>query len=448
MKIHFHTFGCKLNQAETEELEEKFKVQNWQIVDKTKANIHFINACVVTQKAEKEVRQLIHLVKRKFPNCFLVVAGCFTPEMKVKEKQNVDLWLNNSGKERINELILEKLYKFNSSKDIQKRISQTRTRALIKIQSGCQHYCAYCIVPFLRKKVVSRLVKNIIQEIKKKEKQGYQEIVLVGTNIGLYSDPKKSLNLTDLLKEILTKTSISRIRLSSLWPTNINSELISLIKKSPRICPHFHLSVQSASDKILKRMNRQYTRADLEKIIKKIYQIPNVNLTTDIIVGFPGETDSDFTQTMEFVQKSKILKVHVFRFSPRPKTKAADFKEQISEQAKQIRSRELIKLGEKVSQQRRKDFLDKQFSVLIEALGRSPTGEAKQGTYWQGLTSNYLKIFVHPVRSSRQNCSSFDNSKFTSNGVQSDEDLSNQIIKVKLTELYQDGIRGEIKSFV
>jgi len=410
MRIVFHTFGCKLNQAETEELEKKFKDQDWQIVNKkTQANVHFINACVVTQKAEKEVRQLIHLVKRKFPNCFLVVAGCFTPWMKVKEKQNVDLWLKDQEKQKIGKILLKGLEKNFLIKKSKIKVEK-RTRSLIKIQSGCQHYCTYCIVPLLRKKVVSCSIKNIIQEIKRKEEQGCQEIVLVGTNIGLYTDPQKNLNLTDLLKEILQKTSIPRIRLSSLWPTNINSELISLIKKEPRLCPHFHLSVQSASNEILKRMNRQYTQANLNKIIKKIYQIPNVNLTTDMIVGFPGETDSDFTQTLEFVQKSKFLKVHIFRFSPRLKTRAADFKEQISEQVKQRRSRELIELGEKVSQQRRKDFFGQQFSVLIET---------KQGRYWQGLTSNYLKVFI-----------------------QSKKDLTNKIIQVKLVRLYKDGIIG------
>ena len=165
MRIHFHTFGCKLNQAETEELEKRFKDQDWQIVDKTKANIHFINACVVTQKAEKEVRQLIHLVKRKFPCCFLVVAGCFTPEMKVKEKQNVDLWLEDQEKQKIERILLKGLEKKSSIKKSKIKVKK-RTRSLIKIQSGCQHYCTYCIVPFLRKKVVSRSAKNIIEEIK------------------------------------------------------------------------------------------------------------------------------------------------------------------------------------------------------------------------------------------------------------------------------------------
>jgi len=184
MRIHFHTFGCKLNQAETEELEEKFKNQGWQIVDKVKANVHFINACVVTQKAEKEVRRLIHLVKRKFPNCFLVVAGCFTPEMKVKEKQNVDLWLKDQEKQKIGKILLKGLEKRFSTKKSKIKVKK-RTRSLIKIQSGCQHYCTYCIVPLLRKKVVSRSIKNIIQEINRKDEQGCQEIVLVGTFIGL-----------------------------------------------------------------------------------------------------------------------------------------------------------------------------------------------------------------------------------------------------------------------
>jgi len=419
MRICFHTFGCKLNQAETEELEKKFKNQNWQIADKRmQADVHFINACVVTQKAEKEVRQLIHFIKKRFPNCFLVVAGCFTLEMEVKEKQNVDLWLKNQEKQKIGKILLNGLKKRSFIKESKIKVKK-RTRSLIKIQSGCQHYCSYCIVPFLRKKIISRSVKNIIQDIREKEEQGYQEIVLVGTNIGLYTDIKKGFNLIDLLKEILIKTNIPRIRLSSLWPTNINTELLSLTKKESRLCPHFHLSVQSASNKILKMMDRQYTQVNLNKIIKKIYQIPNVNLTTDMIVGFPGETDLDFTQTMEFVKKSKFLKVHVFRFSSRPETKAADLKEQISEKTKQKRSIELIKLSEKVGQERKIYFLNHKFSVLVETLVRSPMGEAKQGRYWQGLTSNYLKVFI-----------------------QSKDNLKNKIVNVKLVRLYKDGIIG------
>ena len=460
MTICFHTFGCKLNQAETQALKEKFKNQDWQITRPgVRADVHVINSCVVTQKAEKEVRQIIHQIKRQDSNAFLVVIGCYTSGLKVKEKQSVDLWIDNSEKERTDELILEKLYskrfgfgisdfeKFNSFKDIQKRIGQSRTRALIKIQSGCQHYCTYCIVPFVRKKVSSRSARQVIQEIKQKQEQGRQEVVLVGTNIGQYKGLLQSdcnrhnrqrVDIVSLLKEILKQTTVPRIRLSSIWPTRVNSELIKLIKNNSRICPHFHLSIQSASDKILKRMNREYTQEDLKRIIKKIYRISKINLTADIIVGFPGEKDSDFQRTLKLVQWARFLKVHVFRFSSRPNTKAWLFKDQVLEKTKQVRSKKLIKLSELVGQKQKNKFIGQVFPVLIEA---------KQGRYWQGLTSNYLKVFVHPVRgrSPEGDRASLLRGS-ASNGVQSNKDLSNQIIKVKLLELYQDGMIGEIDS--
>ena len=410
MIICFHTFGCKLNQVETEELEKEIENQGWQAVgSKAQANVHLINACVVTQKAEREVRQLIHQIRRQSSGCFLVVAGCFTPEMKIREEKNVDLWLDNQEKQRTGQILLKNI-RNKPDQSISKLGVKKRTRSLIKIQSGCQHYCTYCLVPFLRGKISNQPAEQIIQRIKNKEEQGWQEVILVGTNIGLYTDQKRDIDLNGLLKQILKRTTIPRIRLSSIWPTNINPELIFLMKNNPRICPHFHLSIQSASDKILKSMNREYTRADLKRVVNEIYQIPNVNLTADIIVGFPGEKDSDFEQTIRFVQWAKFLKVHVFRFSSRPKTKATLLKGQILEKVKQVRSRELIKLSEKVSQERKKDFLKHQNLVLIEI---------KQGKYWQGLTSNYLKIFI-----------------------QSKKNLENKIIQVKLVRLYKDGIIG------
>lgn len=410
MIARFYTFGCKLNQAETRELKEKFKKNDAEITEAdAKADSWVINACVVTQKAEREVRQMIHKIRRNFPKSLLVVTGCFTREMREKERENVDLWADNKEKQNLDKILFKKTNK--KSKKIFEEL-KTETRSLIKIQSGCRHYCRYCAVPFLRQEIFSRPTKEIVQEIKQKEKQGYKEIVLVGTNIGSYYSEKEKSDLVGCLKEILSRTRILRIRLSSIWPTKINDRLIYLFK-DPRLCPYFHLSVQSASDKVLKRMKREYTKSDLRKVVKRLRRIPDINLTADFIVGFPGETNSDFQKTKAFVKWAGFLKIHVFRFSPRSGTQAAGFKDQISERTKRIRSKELIKLGENIGRKQRTGFLGKTFSVLIES---------KQDSCWRGLTQNYLKVFV-----------------------KSNKNLAGKIIKVKLLELYKDGIKGKIK---
>lgn len=408
MIARFYTFGCKLNQAETRELKEKFRKRGWRITEsEAEADSHLINVCAVTQKAEREVRQMIHKIRKDFPESLLVVTGCFTREMREKEEKNVDLWLDNKEKQNLDKILQLKADKKTTRKSEEKK----EIRSLIRIQSGCRHCCRYCLVPFLRQEVFSRPAKKIIREIKKKEKQGCKEAVLVGTNIGSYYSEKEKSDLVDCLKEILSRTEIPRIRLSSIWPTKINERLISLFK-NPRLCPYIHLSVQSASDRILKRMKREYALSDLQKVVKRLRKIQDLNLTADFIVGFPGETDSDFEKTKEFVKEAGFLKIHVFRFSPRPGTKAAGFKDRVSEKTKRIRSRELIELGGNVGKKQKIRFSGRTFPVLIES---------KEGLYWCGLTQNYLKIFV-----------------------KSGKNLAGKVVKAKLFELYQDGIKGKI----
>jgi threonylcarbamoyladenosine tRNA methylthiotransferase MtaB len=419
MNICFCTFGCKLNQAETQILEEKFSQQGWiKTRNIFQAKVCLINSCVVTQKAEKEVRQKIHQIKKNNPLCFLVVAGCFTKEMKQKEGEKVNLWVKNKEKENLDQK-LSLIFKPGIKKpDLKPKYFPTR--ALIKIQSGCLNYCSYCLVPWMRNELISRPQKDILEEILEKERQGFREVVLVGTNIGLYSCPESNVDLTGLLKNILEKTTNLRIRLSSLWPTQVKKDLISLIKKDLRLCHHLHLSIQSASSEVLKKMNRSYTARDLRKIIKKLKKIKELNLTADFIVGFPGETSKDFKKTKNLVKKGQFLKIHVFRFSNRPQTKAALMKEIISSKEKQKRSQELIRLAERVSRKRRKNFLDKEDYVLLEQ---------KIGEYWQGFTPNYLKVFIPEKKLSRFN---------------NQDDLRNKIKKVKLGEIFQDGIKGEL----
>jgi threonylcarbamoyladenosine tRNA methylthiotransferase MtaB len=397
------TFGCKLNQAESEDLKEILKEKGYQVVsenwlknqkDKKEVGFFIINACSVTTKAEREVIQKINQIKRIWPNSYLVVTGCFIS----KENKNVNLWIER-------EKLLKKISQlkpFNKEETIDK---ETRTRALIKIQDGCDRFCTFCIVPFLRKNLWLKDETSIIEEIKEKEKKGYKEVVLVGANL-------EKINLVNLLKRILKETNIPRIRISSLWPTAVNNDLINLIKKEPRICPHLHLSIQSGSDRILKKMNRNYKIKDVLKIIKKIKEIPNLNLTADIIVGFPSEKEEDFLKTISLVKKVKFLKVHVFRYSKRPFTPASKFLDQVEEKIKKKRSKILIDLCQKISEQVKRKYLNKKFLVLFEN---------KKDNYWTGLTSNYLRVYT-----------------------KSKKNLANQILKVKLIKLFKDGLYGKI----
>jgi threonylcarbamoyladenosine tRNA methylthiotransferase MtaB len=286
---------------------------------------------------------------------------------------------------------------------------------LIKIQSGCLNYCSYCIVPLVRKRIVNRPSQDIIYEILRRQKQGFKEVVLVGTNISTYFCPNSKITLTGLLEKILVETSIERIRLSSFWPTHLEKKLINLIAEQPRLCNHLHLSIQSASNSVLKQMNRNYTEEDLDKIISQLKKNKDLNLSADFIVGFPGETNLDFKKTKKLVKRAKFLKIHVFRFSKRPGTKAEQMKESISEKEKQKRSKALITVGDKISRKRRKYFINQSRMVLFE--------NKRQG-YWQGFTENYLKVFV-----------------------ENKNNLKNQIIRVKLKKVFKDGIIGQINAF-
>jgi threonylcarbamoyladenosine tRNA methylthiotransferase MtaB len=386
-----------------------FKVVTWP----QKAALYIINTCSVTAKAERETRQIISQIKKKYPKSLILVTGCFVD----KNNRLVDFWQKN--KKKIIE-ICQKIDKQKIKKAVGKLLDRdSRTRVFIKIQDGCHQFCAYCIVPFLRGKPKSRAVLPLLTEIKEYEKLGGQEIVLVGTNIGEYGSNvrcqifhTKTVDLEVLLRLILERTEIKRIRLSSLWPTKITKSLISLFQKNRRLCPHFHLSIQSASDQVLKLMGRNYTKADVEGAVKMIKKIPDAILTADFIVGFPGESERDFKETYNFIKKQKFFRLHIFRYSKRPWTRAEKMPDQVPEKIKKERSQKLIELGKKLNQEIREKFLNKTYPVLFEQ---------KTGQFWQGLTPNYLKVFVK----SRKN-------------------IKNEIYNVHLFKLYKDGILGKI----
>lgn len=400
-KISFIAFGCKLNQAETLTWQEKFSYYGVKIVaEKQKPDLIIINACAVTAKAERELRQKINQLKRTHLRAKIVLTGCYLAKNKL-----VDY---SVAREKLTSLILKLIGK--TKKPLPPSAPSGRTRALVKIQDGCNNFCAYCIVPFLRGRLKSKSVKNIIQEIKRREGQGNQEVVLVGTDLQKFGDQKR--DLVYLLRQILKQTKIPRIRLSSLWPTAINQALINLFKNNPRLCPHFHLSMQSGSDRILKLMGRHYTVKSVLGLIKKMRIIPNLSLTADLIVGFPGETDKDFQQTIKFVQVAKLLKIHVFKYSLRPGTQAAKMVSQISEAIKKQRSQELARMGREISEKIKQKYLHKTIQVLVEN---------KKDRLWTGLTSNYLRVYFRSAK-----------------------DLRNQLMAVRLMRLRRDGFYGKM----
>lgn len=376
MKFKIITFGCKLNQAESERISASLVYQGFAL--DSHPDFFIVNACAVTHKAVRESRQKISQLKRKYPQAKIIVTGCLAD----KKWNGVDLWVANQNKEdMLNKLkyLFPKVPKMAGAKDIKQNNLCQKNRAFIKVQTGCNNFCTYCIVPFLRGGPVSLTATKIIQEIKQKEFQNFKEIVLTGVNIGLYR-----LGLPNLLKKILKQTTISRIRLGSLWPTHITDDLIRIYSEDSRLCPHFHLSIQSGSNRILKLMARNYTRAQIFKIIRQCRRkIPNINFSADIIVGFPGENNKDFKDSCQLVKDIGFSKVHVFKYSARPGTKAAAMSDQIDEKTKKQRSQALIELADKVAKKIVKKFQNKKLPVLWED---------KKNGYWYGYTDNYIRV--------------------------------------------------------
>lgn len=387
-KYKIITFGCKLNQAESAKISADLNLSGLEY-NASQPNIIIVNLCAVTQKAVKEGRQKISHLRRKYPQAKIVATGCIAEN----NWPGVDMWVKKETILKSAAQLIGQGSKFSDKKDSHRtprrkllgvNLLNLRSRALIKIQTGCNNFCSYCIVPFTRgSQLVDTPPEKIIEQILAKEKQGFKEVVLTGVNIGLYGKNTKT-NLVKLLRIILQQTNIPRIRLGSIWPTHINTELIKLYAQEPRLCPHFHLSIQSGSNKILKLMNRHYTVGEIKTIVKKCRaKIPQINFTTDIIVGFPGETDKDFQASTRLIREIGFSKVHIFKYSPRPGTRAAKFIQQIDIQTKQQRSRELISLAEQVSQQTKQKFIAIQLPVLWE--------QCRAG-YYYGFTSNYIRI--------------------------------------------------------
>lgn len=429
LRVAFITLGCKVNQFETEVIEGLFLDKGYHSVSFDDiADVYVINTCSVTHIGEKKSRQLIRRATRLNPDAIIVVTGCYAqiaPD-QVAAISGVDIIIGTQERKQIVELVehvrnqrqqvnvVSDIMQAGQFEDIPLLSRPGRTRAFLKIQEGCDNYCTYCIIPYTRGHLRSRPLSSVLSEANNLVAAGFKEIVLTGIHLGAYGRDLGETSLDDAVRGLLTIAGLSRIRLSSLESIEISDSLIQLMTENEQFCRHLHLPLQAGSDHILKRMNRHYSTADFRhQIYDLLNRVPGLAITTDIIVGFPGETDELFTQSLAFMASLPLAKVHVFPYSPRQGTPASTFPDQIPEDVKKQRTRAMQELGEKLAQDNRISFIGKIGSVLFES---ATNGLA------EGLTDNYLRVFVP-----------------------GDESLIGEIRSVKLNSLYKDGLCGVLQ---
>ena len=395
-KVAFYTLGCKVNQYETDSMKAIFKENSFLVVDfNEKADIYVINTCTVTAMGDKKSRQIIHNAKKNNPNSIIAVTGCMAQDSK-GTIEGADIIIGNSDRKNIVDII--KKYKgeqLTQIKDISKEkefwrtndnIPEDRTRAYIKIQDGCDRYCSYCIIPFVRGPVRSRPLEDIIKEVEDKVDAGFKEIVLIGIHLTSYGKDLKNITLIDVLEELNKIEGLNRIRLGSLEPLFINRDIIERLKLLDKVCKHFHLSLQSGCTETLKRMHRRYTAEEYEERVNMIREaFPYASITTDIIVGFPGETNEEFLNTYEYLKRIKLNRMHVFPYSIRKGTLAEKMPMQIEKNIKSERTKRLIELSLKNEIEFAKKFINKEVDILLE--------KGEKGKYRQGYTREYVKVF-------------------------------------------------------
>ncbi len=407
--------GCKLNQAETESLANRFSEAGFQLVSPAGgADIYIANTCTVTHIADRKSRHWLRLARRRSPRALIIATGCYAQRSRQELAQLADFVVDNKEKEHL--LAITQALKGlaeDETKQSQRPAATVRTRSLIKIQDGCHSPCIYCIVPKVRPHEYSLPASQIIGEVKQKVALGYKEVILTGTKVGSYRDD--SIDLRDLVQRILHNTGIERLRLSSLQPSEISSEFLALWQDE-RLCRHFHLALQSGSETVLQRMKRSYSLDQYQRTVNLIRDmIPGVAITTDIMVGFPWESDEEFEQSYSFCQQAGFANIHVFPFSPRPETAAAGMPEQIKDKVKQERNQRMLELSQNSRRRFCEQFLGQSMPVLWEKETSPGSG------IYSGLTSNYIRVFAH-----------------------SEKSLSNEITPAKLVEFHDQGILGEV----
>ena len=378
-KVAFVSLGCKVNQYETNAMSQEFIEAGYEVVDFNDiADIYIVNTCTVTNIADRKSRQMLRRVKDNNKDAILVASGCYAQvgKQELEKIEEIDLIIGNNEKKDIVRIIENyqsaKLQQLNNAiiSDVmmQKEYVEfgtttytEKTRAVVKIQDGCDRFCSYCIIPYARGRVRSRKLENVINEVEQIVEKGIKEVVITGIHIASYGkDFKENIGLIDLLEKLNQIKGLQRIRLGSIEPTIITEGFVDRLSKLEKICDHFHLSLQSGCDETLKRMNRRYTTSEFEIVTELLRnKFPNASLTTDIIVGFPGETEAEFEQTYEFLNKIAFYKMHVFKYSQRKGTKAAVMPNQIDGSIKEQRSRRLIELSDKNEQKYNSGYIGK-----------------------------------------------------------------------------------------
>lgn len=428
-KAALYNLGCKVNAYETEAMQHLLEEAGYEIVPFTqKADVYVINTCSVTNMADRKSRQMLHKAKKNNPDSIVVAAGCYvqTSEKEVLNDLSVDIVIGNDRKHDLVRLLEE--YSLDSVNDTvddindgkhdfeELFIDQTKehTRAFIKVQDGCNQFCSYCIIPYARGRVRSRRFENVIAEVERLAANGFKEVVLTGIHLSSYGvDFEEATGLLELIQAVNAVKGIERIRLGSLEPKIVTEHFASELSKLDKICPHFHLSLQSGCDATLKRMNRKYTTKEYERgceLLRKYFVHPAI--TTDVIVGFPGETEEEFEQTKAYLEHIHFYEMHIFKYSKRKGTRAAVMPDQIDEQVKAARSEKLIALGHDMSKEFRKFYIGKNEEVLFEE--KAVIGDKE---YFVGYTKEYVKV-----------------------AKKTDENLENQIVSGRISGMLTDEI--------
>ena len=428
-KAALHNLGCKVNAYETEAMQHLLEEAGYEIVPFTqKADVYVINTCSVTNMADRKSRQMLHKAKKNNPDSIVVAAGCYvqTSEKEVLNDLSVDIVIGNDRKHDLVMLLEE--YSLDSVNDTvddindgkhdfeELFIDQTKehTRAFIKVQDGCNQFCSYCIIPYARGRVRSRRFENVIAEVERLAANGFKEVVLTGIHLSSYGvDFEEATGLLELIQAVNAVKGIERIRLGSLEPKIVTEHFASELSKLDKICPHFHLSLQSGCDATLKRMNRKYTTKEYERgceLLRKYFVHPAI--TTDVIVGFPGETEEEFEQTKAYLEHIHFYEMHIFKYSKRKGTRAAVMPDQIDEQIKAARSEKLIALGHDMSKEFRKFYIGKNEEALFEE--KAVIGDKE---YFVGYTKEYVKV-----------------------AKETDENLENQIVSGRISGMLTDEI--------
>lgn len=427
-KVAFYTLGCKVNQYETEAMLELFEKEGYEKAEtEDYADVYVINTCTVTHMSDRKSRQYIRRMKKKNPDAIIAVVGCYSqvsPE-EILSIDEVNLVMGTNDRKKIVEEVkkidasrkvstVDDIMKVKAFEEIEINKTNGKTRAFMKIQDGCDRYCSYCIIPYARGRVRSRDLESIVKEVENLASNGYKEVVLTGIHVASYGkDIKDSdIKLLDVIKQINDIEGIERIRLSSVEPILFTDEFVEAVSTMDKVCPHYHLSLQSGCDETLKRMKRRYTTEEYKAIVDRLRAaIPNVSITTDVIVGFPGETNEEFDKTYEFLKDIELTHMHVFKYSPRKGTPAATMENQVNPSTKHDRSEKLLQLNEENFNKFGQKMLDKEFNVLFE----QKVGDNK----YEGLTENYVKVIV-----------------------ESDNDISEQILKVKIKDVKNEFLEG------